>query len=93
MDITSTISCQCRVVASLEAETHVVSVKVFAEAEYAPGRGTTAELGRDELPRDLVERVRAVLAEVQAYAEPKLGARIQHAIFKSAEVAILMGEL
>jgi hypothetical protein len=90
MELTAKIAAHCRVVATLE-ESGELTVKAFAQAEYATGRTTTAEV--IEIPPALRAQVEAVLGLVLEAAMPALGERIQRAVHKSTEIAASMGEL
>ena len=94
MELTTTVSCRCRVSAGLD-EAGQLTAKVFADAEYAPGRRTTAEIAQAEIAPSLVTNLHAALkAILEAVSKsPLLGRRIQAAIHKSAEVAAAHGEI
>lgn len=90
MELTSKIAAHCRVVASLE-ESGELTVKAFAQAEYARGRTTTADV--IEIPPAVRAHVEDALRAVLEAAMPALGVRIQRAVHKSTEIAAAMGEL
>lgn len=92
MKLTTTIECTCRASAQI-AEDNTLSLKVFAEAEYAPGRTTTADVQLSELPPAIVSAVQVALAAARDAAAALLGARIQQSVHKSAEVAAAHGEI
>lgn len=93
MELTQTIQCTTRVSATLEEGAEQATAKVFASAEYAKGRSTTAEVGAHEVPPAMITELTRVLGAIRAHAEKTLGARIGTAIHKSAEVAAAHGEI
>ena len=92
MKLTSVIECKTRVSAGLE-EDGSLSLKVFAETEYAKGRTTTAEVGVVDISAEMQDVVRAALQAAMDEAGNKLGQRISQAKHKSAEVAAAHGEI
>jgi len=90
MELTQTITCITRVSASLEEDGRL-AIKVFAQADYAKGRSTTAEVA--DIPGPLREAAQKALQAILDEAAPRLGPRIGHAIHKSAEVAAAHGEI
>lgn len=92
MELTTRITAQTRVSATLE-ESGTLSLKVFAESEYAPGRTTTAEVPMSELPQPVQDAVAAALREALEAAAAVLGRRVARAILKSTEVASGFGEI
>jgi hypothetical protein len=92
MELITKINATTRVSAGLE-EDGTLSLKVFAQAEYAPGKTTTAEVPSSEIPDALKAKVAQALADVAEHAQPALGPRLQRAMVKSHEVSAQMGEL
>lgn len=90
MELKSNVDAICRVSATLE-EGGAVSVRVFAQAEYAPGATTTAEV--NDVPQELRSQLQSVMEKILTSAENKLGPRLQRAIHKSTEVAASYGEI
>lgn len=92
MELTTTITCRTRVVATLE-ETGELSLKAFAETEYAPGRTTSADVGLAEFPEAVRAELKTALEAALTAAAATLGPRIAAARLKSAEVAATYGEI
>lgn len=92
MELTQKINCRTRVVATLQ-ENGDLSVKAFAEAEYAKGCTTTAEVSGGDISPAEQEAVTAALGQVLKSATGALGSRIGRSIHKSAEVAAALGEI
>ena len=92
MELITKIDAVMRVSAGLE-EDGTLNLKVFAQADYAPGRSTTASIEAKEIPDALKAKVTQALLEVQQASVTTLGKRIQRALAKSYEVAAQMGEL
>lgn len=92
MDITHTIDATCRLSLGY-TEAGELSVKVFGQADYAPGRSTTAEVSGSELSSAVRQQLEAAARAALDEASPKLGPRLMQAIVKSTEVAASMGEL
>lgn len=92
MELTHTIQAATRVCATL-AEDGALALKVFAETDYAPGRGTTAEVHQHELPPAVQAAIKAALQAALSHATEQLGARLAKAVHVSADVAARNGEL
>lgn len=92
MELTTTVKCDTRVSATLEEDGRF-SVNVFAAAEYAKGRTTTAQVAGHELDPEKVAAAAAALQALQEDAAAKLGPRLNRAIHKSAEVSAAHGEI
>lgn len=89
MKLTTTLECGARVCATF-ADDGQCTVKVFAQAEYAKGRTTTAEVpASPKASAAIALAMKAALEEVA----PQLGPALQRAIAKSTEVAVQRGEL
>ena len=90
MELTQTVQCTCRVSATYE-ESGELSVKVFAQAEYAKGRTTTIEA--KSVSDVLRKRLADVCQEILDQSSDGLGPLVAQAIHKSTEVAAARGEL
>lgn len=94
MELVSTITARTRASAGLE-EDGSLSLKVFAEAEYAPGMTTTAEVQLAEIDPEKADAVKAALAAVlvDEGVNALLGDRLPKAVLKSAEISAAHGEI
>jgi len=92
MELHATISCTVRGSAQI-TEQGDLSLKVFAQAEYAPGRTTTAEVQMHELSAETQAAVQGALAAAVAEALELLGSRIQKAMHKSHDVSVALREI
>jgi hypothetical protein len=90
MELTSTVHCTTRVLATLH-EDGELALKVVGHAEYAPGRTTSAEVV--DLPAEISDPVKAALMAALEAGAVALGPRIARAIAKSAEVSAAHGEI
>lgn len=90
MKLTTVVEAKTRVCATLE-EDGTFSLKAFAEAEYAPGKTTTAEVHITDPTQ--VDAVKAALHAALTGAAQILGGRLNKSIHTSAEVSARHGEI